>query len=93
MPEAARYRYELSKVRHRDRCFLGEHGAAMSEAAVLSLSYMFSGLLLGFPHEEGATTSVPSVLHTVHACHQKPTEKVKQNSCCKQCKRGVWLLL
>ena len=52
------------KVRPRD-CFLGEHGAAMSEAALLSLSYMFSGLLLGCPsYEGGATPSVPGVLHT-----------------------------
>ena len=68
MPDAARYRYELSKLRHRDRCFLGEHSAAMSEAALLSLSYMLYGLLLGCPsYEGGATPSVPGVLHAIHA--------------------------
>ena len=68
MPDAARYRCELSMVRHRDRCFLGEHGAAMSEAALLSLSFMLYGLLLGCPsYEGGATPSVPGVIHTIHA--------------------------
>ena len=66
IPEVTRYQYPLFKVRHRDRCFLGEHGAALIEAALVPLSSQLGGLLLGCHScEGGAMSGIPGVLHVI----------------------------